>query len=109
MVGVAHLAGGEVQALDERSGVYPFQPLVPALDGRRVDEVLAHVYHLHLAVEYLAPGAVELAGEAEDAGHQFGGTLDAGLPGVFGLEEVGGEERFEHLAYVVSAVEVGVG
>ena len=40
--GVAEPPGDEVDAVDEGSGVDPLDALVPALDGGRIEEPLAH-------------------------------------------------------------------
>ena len=81
---------------------------MPALYAGRIVELLPHKCHLLRAVHNFAARPIELAGEPQHSRHKFGGTFHLFVADCGVLEEVGCEQRAQHCAHVVAAVEVGV-
>ena len=80
-LGVAEEVGGEVDAVHQGAAVNPLPAGVPALDGGRVQELLAHVLHLVEDELESGLGLGPVADHAEGADDGFHRALDAAEAG----------------------------
>ena len=104
--GLAQVVGGEVNALHQGAAVNPLVAGVPTLDSGGVHQVHTHVLGFLGDVEQAGLDFPVVSGQAQGAGHHFGGVLDLGVAGV--LEGLGIEQDFEHGLDVVAGLVVGL-
>ena len=83
---IADLLGDEVDARHQRAAVDPLLAGVPALDRRRVEQVLAHIGRLHRQLAIARLRQLVAADQAQRADHDLGRRLQVLEAGF--LEEV---------------------
>ena len=106
VVGVAQIVGHKIDALHHAATVYPFLAGVPALYGRRIQQVLVHVTAFQSRSHETHLWQFEITHEVQGADDHFSRAFYPGESRALRLEEVRREHQAQHGSNVVAGAEI---
>ena len=100
---VPNLLRSEVDAFHQAAGIDPLLARVPALDARRIQQILSHVAALQGDLPQALLGEGKILRQPHRADDVLRGTLDLGEIGLLRAEEIRQEQGPHDRAHVVAA------